>query len=283
MEANGKAYSFSTFSSAEAIMKLGVDFVQRIGIDFIWIGVESCKEIYEKNRGIHFQKLIKDLRDRGIAVLTSGILFLEHHTKETIHDDIDFLIELKPDFIQYSQLCPSPDTPVYIEYSRENKIIPEIPFEEWHGQHQIYYKHPDFTAEESEVYLREAFKKDFAQNGPSILRMADTYLRGAIFTDPSVADPADEFMRHRHQQRLKNAMYFYSIVSVLETHAPNAKAKAYAKEIRNRYQSYFGRRTLRTLLYSAALQITIIKEKIRSKLIKNNLRQPKTLYTKINY
>jgi radical SAM superfamily enzyme YgiQ (UPF0313 family) len=280
MEAHDKPYSFSTFSSAEAIMKVGVDFVQRIGIDFLWIGVESCKEIYEKNRGINFPKLVKDLRDRGIAVLTSGILFLEHHTKTTIHDDIDFLIHLKPDFIQYSQLCPSPDTPVFHEYTGENKILPEIPYEEWHGQHKIYYQHPEFTMDESEVYLREAFKKDFAENSPSILRMADTYLRSAMATDPAVTDPADIFMKLRHKQRLKNALDFYSIISVLVPHAPTPKAKAYAQEVRHRYQTYFGKRTLQTVLYSAALQITIIKEKIRSKLVQNNMRQPKTLYTR---
>ncbi len=280
MEAHGKPYSFSTFSSAETIMNVGADFVQRIGIDFLWIGVESCKEIYEKNRGIDFHKLVKDLRDRGISVLTSGILFLEHHDKQSIQDDINFLVSLKSDFVQFAQLCPVPDTAVFQEYSRENKLLPEFPYEDWHGQYKIYYTHPHFTPDESEHYLINAFKKDFTENGPSILRMADTYLRGAISTSETVMNQADEFMKLRHKQRLKNAMDFYSLISVLKTHAPNPKAKVYAQDVKQRYKAYMGRRTLKASFLSAVMQITILKEKIRSKLVKNNMRQPKTLYTR---
>lgn len=283
MEQHGKAYSFSTFTSAETIMKVGVDFVQRIGIDFVWIGVESSQEIFEKNRGIHFKQLVKDLRDRGIAVLTSGILFLDHHTQESIQAEIDFLIGLEPDFIQFAQLCPAPDTEVYRQFQHEHRLLEQFPYEDWHGQYQIYYTHPHFTPAESEIILKNAFKKDYLENGPSILRMADTYLRGAIATDADHTAATDEFMKLRHQQRLKNALDFYSVVSVLKTHAPNPKARAYAERVSRAYREYLGKRTLKATLFSAIMQLTILKEKLRSRLIRNNMRQPKTLYTKYRF
>ena len=256
---------------------MGIDFIQRIGIDFLWIGVESLREVYKKNQGVDFHQLVRDLRNQGVSILTSGILFLEHHTKETIHEDIDFLVGLKPDFIQFMGLGVVPETSVYKEYQQKNKILEHIPYEEHHGQKGIWFKHPDFTPNESEVYLENAFKKDFQENGPSILRMADTYLRGAIAAENSKTN--DAFMKLRRRQRRKNALAFYPVIDALVTHAPNPKAKAYAKTVRRQYNEYFGKRSLKIRLFSAAVQVMVLKEKIRSKLIYNNMRQPKTLYT----
>jgi radical SAM superfamily enzyme YgiQ (UPF0313 family) len=277
MEKHGKTYCFNIFSSAETIMTMGIDFIQRIGIDFLWIGVESLKEVYEKNRGIDFHQLVRDLRDQGVSILTSGILFLEHHTKKTIHEDIDFLVGLKPDLIQFMALGLMPGTSVYKDYQLKNKILDHIPYEEQHGQKGIWFKHPDFTPGESEIYLKNAFKKDFQENGPSILRMADTYLRGAIATNNGSAN--DEFMKLRHQQRRKNALDFYPALDALVTHAPNPSTKEYAKTVRQQYNEFFGKRPLKVRLFSAAVQVMILKEKIRNRLIYNNMRQPKTLYT----
>ncbi len=276
MEKHGKPYSFNIFSSAETIMTMGIDFIQRIGIDFLWIGVESLREVYKKNQGVDFHQLVRDLRNQGVSILTSGILFLEHHTKETIHEDIDFLVGLKPDFIQFMGLGVVPETSVYKEYQQKNKILEHIPYEEHHGQKGIWFKHPEFTVRESETYLKNAFKKDFQENGPSILRMVDTYLRGAIAAENGKSN--DAFMKLRCQQRRKNALAFYPVVDVLVKHAPNPKAKAYARTVRQQYDEYFGKRPLKLKLFSAAVQVMILKEKIRSKLIYNNMRQPKTLY-----
>jgi radical SAM superfamily enzyme YgiQ (UPF0313 family) len=277
MEKHGKPYSFNIFSSAETIMAMGIDFIQRIGIDFLWIGVESLGEVYKKNQGVDFHQLVRDLRNQGVSVLTSGILFLEHHTKETIHEDIDFLVGLKPDFIQFMGLGVVPDTSVYREYKQKNKILEHIPYEEHHGQKGIWFKHPDFTPDESEVYLKNAFKKDFQENGPSILRMADTYLQGAVAAENGKTN--DAFMKLRGQQRRTNALQFYPVVDVLAKHAPNPEIKAYAETVRQRYDEYFGKRSLKVRLFSAVVHVMIWKEKIRSRIIYNNMRQPKTLYT----
>ncbi len=61
------------------------------------------------------------------------------------------------------------------------------------------------------------------------------------------------------------------------THAP--KAKAYAKTVHRQYNEYFGKRPLKVRVISTALQAMILKEKIRSRLVYNNMRQPSTRYT----
>ena len=43
-----------------------------------------------------------------IAVLASGILCMEHHTPENIQQDIDYLVGLQADFVQFMLLTPVP-------------------------------------------------------------------------------------------------------------------------------------------------------------------------------
>jgi radical SAM superfamily enzyme YgiQ (UPF0313 family) len=83
MENNNRYFTFAIFSSAETIRELGdLDILVRMGINFIWIGVESQQEIFSKNSGTDFMSLISALRKRGISVLASSILFLENHDKK---------------------------------------------------------------------------------------------------------------------------------------------------------------------------------------------------------
>lgn len=276
MEKHKKPYSFNVFTSARTILNMGIDFIQRIGIDFVWIGVESIYEELSKTEGIDLHRLVRDLREQGVSVLTSAILFLEHHTKESIYDDINFTIGLKPDFIQFMGLCAAPGTDVFKNLEKENRILDDIAYEEWHGQRWIWFEHPHFTPQESENYLRDAFKKDFDENGPSILRMAETYLKGAAAT----AGARDEFMKLRHRHRLDNALNFYPVLDTLIKNAPSRKAKEYAIEVRKGYTDFFGKRSLKVRLFSRVIRMAFLKEKLRAKWVPNNLRQPPTRYTR---
>ncbi len=127
MEKHGKTYTFSTFSSAETIARLGIDFLVRLGVNFLWIGVESKANLFEKTKGIDLHNLIADLQDHGITVLASAILFLEHHDKYTIHEEIDWAIGLESDLLQFMELGPIPGTRLYKEYETDGKLIPGIP------------------------------------------------------------------------------------------------------------------------------------------------------------
>jgi len=276
MEEHGKAYSFGIFSSAEAVTSVGPEFLERLGVDFLWMGVESKKDFYEKNRGIDFTRLIKDLRGRGVSVLASGILFLEHHTKETIHEDIDFMVGLNADFVQFMQLGPLPGTILYRDYEREGKLLKDIPFEEWHGQKRLWFKHPHFSGEESEQFHTMAFKKDFKANGPSILRMLDTAIRGAESSRKRANTP---FMEKRNIQRTNRCTELYPLLNALFTHAPDKYTRDLASDVQKRFYAYYDAIDFGMKVRSAAVQVFIIKEKIRNALIWNNMRQPGVMLT----
>ena len=153
METNNRNFTFAIFSSAETIGELDdLDILVRMGVNFIWIGVESQQEIYAKNKGADFPSLISELRKRGVSILASSILFLEQHDKKTIWEDVDFVTSLDPDYLQFASLGPIPGTKLYSDYEAEGKLIPEIPYESQHGQGEIWFSHEHFTRDESREF-----------------------------------------------------------------------------------------------------------------------------------
>ncbi len=180
MERQGRFFEFQVFSSAEAIMDFGLDNLVRLGVTYIWVGVESSSEAgnFEKNQGSNPKLLVKELRRRGIIVLASGILCQEHHTPENIHVDIDFMVALKADFVQFMLLTPLPTTALYLDHKARGLLRTDLPFEEWHGQHLLSFRHPAFTGERASRVLKEAFLRDYEVNGSSMYRVVDTTFRG---------------------------------------------------------------------------------------------------------
>jgi radical SAM superfamily enzyme YgiQ (UPF0313 family) len=297
MENRGKAYTFSTFSSAEAITKLGTDFLLRLGVNFIWIGVESKANLFEKTKGIDLNKLIADLQGHGISVLASAILFLEHHDKETIHEDIDWAIGLESDLLQFMELGPNPGTRLFQDYEAEGKIVAGIPWPKKHGQDEIWFRHPHFTGPETASYLRDAFIKKFHLHGPSVLNMAMTAIKGYLKVRAEIEereklgltwDPEsmkyvagrgpsqDAFMRLRLDSMRRNALRFRPALSSTLKYAPNANAAAKCRKVMALYNETFGPMKLSERIKSITVRLLAIRENRRMKREGTVMRQPPT-------
>lgn len=178
MTKNKVAFVFDIFSSAEAIMRVGVDFLLRLGIRMIWIGVESKKSAFQKTHGIDMKELIEKLRSKGIIVNASAMLFQEHHDKESLKDDIDWVIGLGSDLVQFMNYTPLPTTTLY-EKMKSQGMIKDIHYRHIHGQGELAYHHPFFPkAKDHFTYLKKAFRKKYLHDGPGILNMALTLIRG---------------------------------------------------------------------------------------------------------
>ncbi len=262
MEKSGRVFNFSIFSSAEAVTAFGIENMVKLGISYIWLGVESKKDIFEKTKGVDMKSLIAELRGNGIFVLASSILFLEHHSKDTIWEDIDYSIGLNPDFSQFMQLGPMPQTQLYLDYKAQGKLLEDIPYEEWHGQHRIWFKHPNFTGEESETILREAFRKEFEVLGPSILRTGETLIRG--LGSPVFNTDNPMLLRRREIIRKRCKAYYYAL-STLKWTVPTRHMKEQAARILEMYKEELGPRNPAHLAASAMLYpiVTSLKFKLR--------------------
>jgi radical SAM superfamily enzyme YgiQ (UPF0313 family) len=296
MEKHGKAYTFSTFSSAETIVNLGTDFLLRIGVNFLWIGVESKANLFEKTKGIDLHDLIADLQNHGITVLASAILFLEHHDKRTIHDDIDWAIGLESDLLQFMELGPTPGTRLYQEYEAAGKMIADIPWPRKHGQDEIWFHHPQFTLPETAGYLKDAFIKKYHTHGPGVLNMAMTAIKGYLKVKSEIAereklgltwDPGtlryvpgrsspDQFMQLRLDSMKRNALRFRPALSSTLKYAPNARAAEKCRKVMALYHDTFGPMTPLERMKSLAVRLLAIRESRRTKREGTVMRQPPT-------
>ncbi len=175
-----KPYVFVTFSSAENIRRMGIDFLVRAGISRIWVGVESKRNLHDKTKGIDLKELFRELRSKGIIVLASTILFHDHHDRDTIQEEIDWVIDLDTDLVQFMNYHPWPGTPLYEDLDRESRLK-NVHYRHQHGAGELNFVHPHIkNPEDHERYLKGAFRRTYERNGPSIVRMAQTALNGYL-------------------------------------------------------------------------------------------------------
>ncbi|MBN2535717.1 MAG: hypothetical protein JXB88_22755 [Spirochaetales bacterium] len=295
MEKEQKAYTFNTFSSAEAVTQMGVDFLVRVGVNLIWIGAESKTNIFEKTKGIDLHSLIADLQKHGISVLTSTILFLEHHNKKTIEDDINWAISLESDLHQFMQFGPVPGTPLFTDYFAKGKLINDFPWQHRHGQGTIWFKHPSFTLPETSVYLKNAFIKKYHAHGPGVLNMAHTAIRGYLTVKKEMEDrktlgltwdpktlrytrqtgyQSDHFMKLRLESIRKNALKFRPLLHTILKYAPNKQSALKSRTIIELFNKTFGPASIKDRIMDIMVKIISFWENRRFQKNGVIMRQP---------
>lgn len=276
MEKNERYFTFGVFSSAETLTKLpNLDILVRLGINFIWMGIESKYGGYEKNKGIDFKPLIQELQRRGISVMGSLILFEEHHDKENIYEDMDYIIGLQPDYIQFMGLGPIPGTKLYSDYEKSGVLIDEIPYEDQHGQDKIWFRHANFNGNETRRLLKYAYRRDYLSNGASLLRSIRTNLKGYLYAsrhkDPKMRIRSG-FFRHFAGQTKP----FLFAAQILST---NRASFNLACELRKSYRSVLGGTSRFTSIFKSCIVFaSAVKETVKRKFL-GDARQPPTRIT----
>jgi hypothetical protein len=180
MEANNKSWALYVFSSAHVLQSYTIDQLVRLGIGWVWMGLEGQESAYNKLRGVDTRALVELLQSNGIRVLGSSIIGLEGHRPENMDAVIDYAVSHQSVFHQFMLYTPIPGTPLYEKHRREGSLIPEaeFPSADAHGQYRFNYRHPHIDNGKEEEYLLDAFRRDFAMNGPSLLRMIRVLLNG---------------------------------------------------------------------------------------------------------
>ena len=180
MEAHGKSWTLSVFSSARVLKSYTMEQLAGLGISFVWMGLEGEESAYDKLKGVDTLALVQLLQDNGIRVLGSTILGLEEHRPAEMAAIIEYAVRHDTVFHQFMLYTPIPGTPLHARHQQEGTLLPEkeFPFADAHGQYRFNYRHPHFSNGEEEGWLLEAFSRDFAANGPSLLRLIRVLLNG---------------------------------------------------------------------------------------------------------
>jgi hypothetical protein len=259
------------FSSAETVEAFGVENLARLGVSFLWIGAESKHETYHKNAGRDLHAIVRDLTDHGVYVLVSGMLFLEHHTKENIQEDIDYVIGLGGTYTQFMMFTPLPVTALYEQFKAEGKIDFDLPLEEWHGQHVLNWHHPEFTRSESTEWLNRAFAQEYERHSSSAYRMWETAVRGYVtLRERGETDP---WMARRAAQLRASAEELRLLAPTMRQHAAHDLERRRIDEVERTCLELFGPWTPR--MKAVALGARALARFERVKLLTvGNLRQP---------
>ncbi|MGV8081141.1 MAG: B12-binding domain-containing radical SAM protein [Syntrophales bacterium] len=180
MEAHNKSWAVYVFSSARVLKSYSIDQLLRLGISWVWMGLEGEESAYDKLKGVDTRELVKTLQSHGIRVLGSSIIGLEEHRPETMDAVIDYAISHETVFHQFMLYSPVPGTPLYEKHKQDGTMLPEteFPVADAHGQYRFNYRHRHIRNGREEEFLLEAFQRDFDVNGPSLMRMIRVMLDG---------------------------------------------------------------------------------------------------------
>ena len=177
MEKAGKSWVLYVFASSNAVRKYTMEELVRLGVSWLWMGLESPHSGYDKLKGSNTIELTRELRAHGIKLLGSTIVGMEHHTPENIQEEIDYAVQHATDFHQFMLYTPIPGTPLHAQMKEEGRLRP-VDLADIHGQFQFNFEHGNITAEQSKQFLDQAFWRDFERNGPSLFRICRTTLEG---------------------------------------------------------------------------------------------------------
>jgi radical SAM superfamily enzyme YgiQ (UPF0313 family)/anti-anti-sigma regulatory factor len=269
-----KPVAFSCFGAADSIMQYDFDELAAMGLDCVWLGVESPQKEYKKLKNIDLKKLIGSLHEHGIMTITSMVLGYDFHTEETIWQDIDYLLSMESTFNQFMLYTPLQGTPLYNMASKENRIL-DLPWKDFDGFH-FTMKHPNFTPQRMEEIQREAFALGFHKLGPSIFRSLmvnfKAYQRFKHSSSP--------ILKRRAAYHRDTCCYSLPLFPAAIKYAPNKEIQNKLTEQQNTFCAEFGSKTvtqIASIFVSTKLALKVIKEELfpytpQPKLVKKSYR-----------
>jgi len=180
MQEHDKAWALYVFTSANVLRAYSMEQLVALGISWIWTGLEGQDSQYVKLKRVDTRDLVRNLQSHGIRVLGSSIIGLESHTPDNIDAAIDYAVSHDTEFHQFMLYTPIPGTQLHAEHKAAGTLLDrsEICDADAHGQDRFNFRHPHIKSGEETEFLLRAFNRDFAVNGPSIIRVVRTTLAG---------------------------------------------------------------------------------------------------------
>ena len=180
MVEHDKPWALYLFSSVNVLRRYTIEQLVKLGVSWVWLGLEGDDANYAKLKGADTLNLVRTLQAHGIRVLGSTIIGLEQHTPENIDAAIEHAVGYDTEFHQFMLYTPVAGTPLYAEHLENGTLIArdECPEADRHGQFKFSHQHSHITNGQETEFLLKAFNRDFQVNGPSIVRVVRTMLQG---------------------------------------------------------------------------------------------------------
>ncbi|KPK40971.1 MAG: hypothetical protein AMJ65_10230 [Phycisphaerae bacterium SG8_4] len=249
--AGGKPISIFVFSSIKALSRYTVQEILEMGIDGVWIGYEGTRSGYGKQSGRPVDELIRELRDNGVTVLTSMIVGFDYQSPEVITQELDALMDLRPDLAQFLIYSPPPGTPFYDRVMSQglmrDKYVEDAD-RRWHdgcGFNSII-THPSMSSSQIEGLQRWCFEQDFQRLGPSIYRIVETSFAGY----KSWRASSSEFLQKKAAVLERGLRKAYLVFLAGRLLGPNRRIRSQIRELDRKFRAELGAPTLAERLMS---------------------------------
>lgn len=179
MQQHNKSWSLYLFSSANILQKYTMEQLVALGVCWVWMGLEGKSSQYKKLAGTDTLSLVRELQSHGIRVLGSSIIGLESHTPDNIDEAIEHAVSHNSEFHQFMLYTPIPGTELFAEHEKNGTLLSplKVALPDIHGQLKFNFRHPHILDGQETEYLLRAFHRDFAVNGPSLIRIIRTNLQ----------------------------------------------------------------------------------------------------------
>jgi hypothetical protein len=149
---------------------------------------------------------------------------------------------------QFMMFTAMPVTALYQDLKARGLLDFDLPYAEWHGQHELNWRHPHFSSAEARRVLGDAFRQEYDRNSTSVLRMAQTALRGlATLQEPARTDP---WLAIRRDQIRTYAQKFRLLLPTLACFAHNPVERRRVAELGQAFQQVLGPMTLNSRAWS---------------------------------
>jgi len=153
----GKPLSIFGFGSVKGLSQFKAKEIAEMGFDLIWTAFEGQKSGYAKLDGRPIAELYRDLKDNGVATLTSMIIGFPYQDEQTVLAEWSELLRLEPALVQVLIYFAFPGTPLFEEVVRAGRFLPEYErspdLRRWDG-FALHHKHPHFSPKALEALQR---------------------------------------------------------------------------------------------------------------------------------
>jgi haloalkane dehalogenase len=247
----------SCFASAYSISQWNPDDLVRMGIEVIWIGVESGQANYSKLKGLNIPGIFESLHSRGINTLASLIIGHDFHTEANIWKDFEYLVSLKPSLSQILILTPACSTPLFDRLKKAGRLL-DIPTKYWDGFHLVF-KHPSISKTTMEELILEFYAEEYRRLGPSAVRFIEKQLAGYR----RFKDSADPCLSRRAEQYRTGCVEALPIFPLAIRNAPTRDVAGRTREIHASIINEFGSGGLKSAVQACVVPVLAQVEKMK--------------------
>ncbi|MBW2522598.1 MAG: hypothetical protein JRI23_00415 [Deltaproteobacteria bacterium] len=239
----GESLSIMGFGSVKGLSRFTPREIGEMGFDLVWNAFEGTGAGYHKQQGKPMPELYRDLKSVGCAQLTSMIIGFPYQDEAQIRAEFEQLMALEPSLTQCLIYFAFPGTPLHDQVIAEGRYLEayrEAPDLRRSDGFSMQFEHPHFDGpEQLERLQRELYRKDYERLGPSILRIARTWLTGY----EHLKGDSNPLLAARAERLRRNVRSILPAMSAAILFAPSREARRKAIALRRDVIRLTGERT----------------------------------------